>query len=370
MQTEHEKALDIAKINLVCRPDSIFLCTILFSLNIRWDSAIPTACTNGKNLRINPEFFLSLDKDVRIFVLAHEAYHVAFEHMCRVGDRDFRDFNRAADYVINLMLKDAGFKLWEHCLVDEKYRDMSTDDVYKLIAGDDEDEDFETDFEQNDDEEVQQQIQETIIQASIKARQGGQAGTIPGDVERFIEEMLNPELPWQRILERQYVKMARKNYSYAKPNRRYLPDFYLPTLYAPDFGEVAIAIDVSGSVSQEEFDSFMPEVLSIHDTYKPDKTTVVSFDTEITSEQYIRNRKEIQNIQFTGGGGTRISPVYEWINKHQPKAVVIFTDGYFDLCPDDIPKGMPIYWIIYDNLNFKTPVGKVIPFKVTPTNAN
>jgi hypothetical protein len=121
MTTDKETALNKAKLHIAIRKESAFISTILFSLKFSWDETIPTACTNGINLRVNPEFFLSLPLLQQVFLLEHESYHVAFMHMTRTGDRDFRLWNMATDYVINLMLVKANGAMIEGGLLDKKY---------------------------------------------------------------------------------------------------------------------------------------------------------------------------------------------------------------------------------------------------------
>ena len=81
------KIIDKAKIG-VMMDGSVFLSTILFSLKQSWDETIPTATTDGLTLLINPTWFTSITEKERVGLLCHEAYHVAFNHMLRLGDKD------------------------------------------------------------------------------------------------------------------------------------------------------------------------------------------------------------------------------------------------------------------------------------------
>lgn len=364
MQTEHDKALDVARINLLCRDDSVFLTTILFGLHFQWDESIPTACTNGRHLKVSPVFFMGLGKEERMFLLAHEAYHVAFMHMCRVGTKNFRIWNMAADYVINLMLVDAGFKFIKGGLLSEDYRGMCAEEVYPILFDKKEEDlpDCPDDMEQSeDDPEVESDIIDIVQQAAIKAKQSDQAGTIPGEVDIWMDKLLNPKLPWNVILANLLNGMAKEDYSYRRPNRRFMPKYYIPTLYSESIGEIAVAVDISGSCV-DNFDQFISEIHSIHMDLKPDKTHVLSFDTRIANEYVIEQQADILGLEFKGGGGTLISPVYDWVKENEPKALIIFTDGYFHLQEDEMPTEVPLYWIIHDNPNFKPRIGQVIHF--------
>ncbi len=115
-----DELLEKSKIQLLCKKDAVFLSTIVCSLDFQWDNTIRTACTNGLFMKISPDFFTDLPEAQRVTLLAHEADHVALRHMVRVGERNFRLFNMAADYVINLGLKDAGYAPIDGWLIDEQ----------------------------------------------------------------------------------------------------------------------------------------------------------------------------------------------------------------------------------------------------------
>ena len=367
---ELQRAYDSAKVQLIMRPDSIFITTVLFSLHFRWDSKIPTACTDGITLRVNPEFFLGLTKEERVFLLAHEAWHVAFQHMARVSNRNFRKWNIATDYVINLMLVNSGFTFIKSGLLDYKYTDMSSDEVYALLDKKPPEElpEFDEDMEEvegtpDEIREIEEQITDTIMKASMRAKMEGQASSIPGEIDIWLDKLIKPQLPWHQILAKVLNGVAKEDYSFRNPNKRFLPKHYIPGLFSESIGEIATAIDLSGSITQKEADVFISENYAIHTRLKPDKTHVVGFDTAITCEYTIDQTKDIARLAFKGGGGTDIVPVYEWANKHKPKALVIFTDGYFTLHPELIPKNMILVWVIHGNPSFKSPKGKVVHYK-------
>ena len=72
-----------AKIGLMSTANSAFVCTILFSLKQSWNERIPTAGTDGEHLFINPQWYMGLNPKQQIGLLAHEAWHVAFDHLAR-----------------------------------------------------------------------------------------------------------------------------------------------------------------------------------------------------------------------------------------------------------------------------------------------
>lgn len=371
---EHTRALDRAKIGLMRTKNSTFIATVLFSLKFSWDDSIPTACTNGLNLQINPTFFLDLSEDHRVFVLAHEAWHVAFQHMTRYGTRTFKIWNMATDYVINNLLFNQGYGMPDWVLRDHQYDGLTAEQVYKILEQDPSSQpsNFQMDMQApgdgqstpGDQQAIDDQITRVLIKATTRAKMSNQeAGSIPGDILAGLQKLLNPKLPWHIILARYLSDMAPEDYSMRKFNKRFLPDFYLPTLHSEALGEIVCAVDTSGSVTDEQFTQFISEIQGIKSQLNPKKLTVLDFDTCIRAIHTLDETQDVSSISFTGRGGTRVEEVLEYMNTHRPQAMLIFTDGYFTY-PDIAPE-VPLIWIIHSNgyQDFKFPHGKIIEYQ-------
>lgn len=111
-----------------------FFATLMMSMPMVETTQIPTAATDMKSLFINPDFIETLDDNVLMFVIAHEIMHTALEHGMRLQQRVPLRWNVAADYAINLILQESGFKVWDQALLDKKYAGMSADTIYNLLT--------------------------------------------------------------------------------------------------------------------------------------------------------------------------------------------------------------------------------------------
>jgi len=356
-----DKALQKAKIALMADKNSVFLTTVCLSLRHRWDDTIPTACTNGKEIRYNPDFFMSLTHAEQVFLLLHETMHVALQHVVRLGNRDPNKWNYAADYVINYMLVDQGFTMPAGGLFDAQCKGMSTAEVYKLLP--DGLPEMDSDIEPSSGEAgegIEQEINDILVRASIQAQMSEKPGFIPGEIQVHLNKLTNPVLPWDRILSRFMNKLAKTDYSFRKPNRRFFPDHILPTQHGQSLDDIAVAVDTSGSVTEQQFTQFLSEVHAILLKQKPKKLTLIQFDTRIRSVDELRSTQDLASVEFTGRGGTRIEPVIEWAREHKPVAMIVFTDGYFSNHNPD-PK-VPLVWMIHSNPNYSTDYGKVITY--------
>lgn len=374
-----EKALSGAKINLIMNAKSVFFTTLAFNLNHLFNWNILTVGVKGKDISYNPQFFLSLSRQEQVFLILHGTLHVAYLHTLRIGNRNHRKWNIAGDYVINNHLIEQGFTMPQGGLADPQYKDMTTEQVYDLLP-DSEDpntpklpwEDLTNGSENSDEEEkssgssqaLEQEIENLLVQAHIQAQLAGQdPGSIPGDLRRVIDKLVNPKLPWHQILRRFLNQLKKEDYSWRRPNKRFLPDYYLPSLYSEGMGEVAIAIDTSGSISEKDFNFFITEVASILKLLKPSSIKIIQFDYGIRSIQTIKSFNELLSVPFKGGGGTDITQVVDWVNENKPEFIVWLTDGYFDF-PETLNRRTPTFWVIHDNPRFTAPYGEVVHYEI------
>ena len=364
---EHIRGLDATKLALMTRPDSAFFMTIAFSLRHVWDSMIPTAATDGRSIFFNPKFFMSLTVAERIFVLIHECMHVAYLHMLRLKNFPNKaKANMAADYVINLQLVDRGFTMPACGLLDRQYAGMSTEQVYALLP-DRAAQDFDMDVLEGDpslsDEQITQDVQDILVRASVQSKiRGDKPGTIPGDIENALENILNPRLPWNRVLQKYLNSFVKNDYSFKTPNRRFFPKYHMPSLTGVKLMDLAVAVDISGSVSDADFNVFVSEVHSILRMMKPEKITFIQFDTKLQHVDEIHSVQELLALTFTGRGGTDVHPVLEWAKQKKPQLLLIFSDGEFRIPTGKAPT--ETLWVIHNNQAFKPNFGKVIHYKI------
>ena len=375
MTDQKDKILNKAKIGLMTTPDSIFLSTILFSLNQIWDSGTKTASTNGADLKINPDFFATLDPKERIFLLAHESWHVAFQHMSRGKNYEHERYNKAADYVINLMLVKAGFKMPKGGLLDYQYQDMHTEAVYKLLpeepaggSGYDCDikkitDDPKSDKDGKTAEDKAMEVAGIVMKAATHAKmQGERPGSIPGEVAVALDDLINPVLPWYVILQNFMSQFAKEDYTYSRPNKRYAPEFYLPTQHSESLVDLVVARDLSYSVTDEEIIGINSEIEDIRETLNPRKITVIDFDTSIRSINELDRDTSITSIETTGRGGTSLFPVFKYLKNDPPTVLIVFSDLWCTAVEDN--PGYPVVWIAVNNKKAQVNFGELIHYEV------
>jgi len=362
-----EDYLRHAKIELMTK--SVFLSTICLSLKHSFSDALPTAGTDGMSIIYNPEFFKDLTAPERAGLLAHEVWHVAFNHFARVNGRDKRTWNLAGDYVINYMLIEAGYSLPKGGLYDKRFKDMSTEEVYDIIKTEDEDDQGRGDFLEDlldapdgtKEADVFDRVTDIIIQAQIQSKAAGKEhGEIPGEISRAIDELINPKLPWNQLLTRFLTNMIKDDYTWTRPNRRFFPQHYLPSQHSPTIGDIVVAIDTSGSVTDEDLLEMLSEIQDIRDIYKPESLKIIDCDWEIHNVFAVDKHDNILDLKFTGGGGTSFDPVIKYCDAHQPQLLIYFTDLYAEELNEET--SYPIMWIC-NSEHEPAPYGETIYIK-------
>lgn len=309
-----------------------FFASLLLSTPLIEDKSIPTACTDMRTIRYNPDFFATLTVGQIMFVLAHEVMHIAFMHGLRRLNRIHMLWNVAADFAINLILKEAGFEMVADICLDAQYAGMSAEAIYEKLLkeakkidcgalGEDLAEPKGADTP-DEAAETQRQIEQKVAQAASMARL---AGKMAGSLERFINEVLNPAVPWQTLLRDYMTRITFDNESWQRRNRRF-QRIYLPAKHNLRMGEIVIIGDTSGSITEKELDQVAAEVQAISDSMNPERIRMLWADTEVKKEEVFEPGDPLV-FGLVGRGGTDMRVPLDYAAQYEPQVVVLITDG-------------------------------------------
>lgn len=197
--------------------------------------------------------------------------------------------------------------------------------------------------------------------------QKAQKGEIPGYIESLIASLKESqgELPWNLYLNRLMGTIESKpKKTVTRRSRRQPERLDLRGQLRSHKAEVAVALDVSGSISDEEFKQAMKEVLSIVKNYKH-QVTVIECDEQIRRVYSVQSMKDLKE-RSTKRGATAFSPVFEYANKNKMNLLVYFTDGKGEEKLKVIPRGYKVLWVISgrgEKLSLKDPYGIVKKLK-------
>ncbi|MCK4501048.1 hypothetical protein KAU11_11170, partial [Candidatus Babeliales bacterium] len=212
-------------------------------------------------------------------------------------------------------------------------------------------------------QELKNHIQGILVKAKTQSQMSGKdTGAIPGEILRQIDALINPKLPWDQILNRFLTEKIKDDYTWSRPNRRFMPEFYLPTQNSEALAKITIAIDTSGSISKTDLRNILSEIAYIKDTMKPKELEIIDCDRTIHNIWTVTEDMDLLDLPFTGGGGTSCKPVLEHCRKNPTTALVYFTDLYLDKWTEEMD--FPILWIVYNNPGATVPVGEVTHYDI------
>lgn len=364
-----------------------------------------TTATDARRLYFNPQWIGSLTSAELQFALAHEALHCALGHFARRGHRSQRLWDLACDFAINPLLIDEGLKPPLGSQVLDLYRGMAAEEIYPCLddsldqetlddhvwdgdeggqggrgedqnggegsgarsepgapaeddgetpprvgAGDTADEACASPpppLSAREKEQLQQQWQRHLAGAAQRA---SEAGKLSGKLARLADTALAPQVSWRAALAQYLSQAARDDYSWLRPSRRSSgsPDEVLWPSLRSHAGDIFVALDTSGSISDTDLAQFVGELNAIKGTL-PVRITLLACDAALAPDapwvcepwQELRLPRK-----FAGGGGSAFAPVFEWLEREgaHPDALLYFTDGEAEF-PKQAPY-YPVLWLI------------------------
>ena len=410
-QLTAEERLSKAVVAIMGHPRYTALAGVLMIGEKTIEDDIPTACTNGRDVKYGRAFVDGLtDAQLRGLVLHEGEGHKLHRHLeiwKWMYDIDPHLANCACDYVINIKIvddnKEDGFaELPEGGLVDARFRGMDSAQVFNILRKEQEEQEEQSQNDQGDgsqgnesggdgepssspggdgagfdehdwegaqslsDEdkrELARDIDEAIRQGAMAA------GKMGGTGNRDLDELLQPQVDWREVL-REFIQntCAGNDYStYARPNRRLMSQgIIMPSGISEQVGELVIAIDTSGSVGQRELTAFLSEVKGVCDTVKPDKLRLLYWGSSVVGDEAY-DMHELDNLDKStkpmGGGGTDVNCVTQYMTDEgiKPQACIVLTDGYLYSGWGDWT--CPVLWAILDNRDAVPDEGKVVHIK-------
>ena len=356
--------------------------------------------TDGTVLRYNPAQVTEARFEHLTSLIAMHTASCASGQPWRRRGRDEALWKRACEYAITPIVKDAGFELPPGALYEDRFRDHSAEQVYRLLRheqekpgqqpqpqpqpgvsdvqdapqpsegeGDDEDEggspgDKPEDSGDNPtpgnepDTQTEHSWQIAALQSEMASKK---RGSMPSGAERMLNQIRNPSADWRAILQQFVREAAKSDYTWSSPSRRYLPlGLYLPSLHSQKLGTIAVAIDTSGSIGQAELNAFAAELQGIIEDAEPEKVVVLYADAAVQHVQtFEKGGGDEFKLELRGGGGTDFRPVFTYLEDYEiePVCTVYLTDllGVFGEEPEH-----PVLWCVSGRIPEQPPFGEAI----------
>jgi predicted metal-dependent peptidase len=338
----------------------------------------PVAATDGVNLYYNPEGCAKLSMDEAKGLWAHESMHVAMLHQVRRQQRDPLRWNISCDEAVNHIVRDGGLSLPVGALNSPQFKDMTAEEIYRLLAQQEQDgngkgkpggnsppgglpgqgqpgqgksgngpQDWGLVLDAPPEAKATQE-QEWRVAVQQAAQAARSCGKLPGGLDSLIASLRGPRSSWFDYLKRFVADVMVSDYSWSRPSRRSAAlGVYLPSTIKEGIGHIDLAIDTSGSISDKELECFGSKFLALHEELKPELTRVIYFDAKVQRVDEF-GAEDQPNFHIAGRGGTDFRPIFDWIQTsgREPKCLVVLTDleAPFPQAPS-----FPTLWVSVNN---------------------
>ena len=199
-----------------------------------------------------------------------------------------------------------------------------------------------------------------ISQAAQVARS---MGKLPAGFDRLVDEIISPRVDWRAVLRRFFQASARSDYSWGRPNRRFIhAGIYLPSCRNLELGPVVVGVDASGSISPGSLNAGCGEVSVICEDFRAE-VYAVYFDAVVQGVDHFNPEDLPFEMRPRGGGGTDFRPLFEWAEREgvSPSCVIVFTDllGTFP----EVPPPFPVLWVVEGEAFCEVPFGEVLEIR-------
>ena len=362
------------------------------------DSRLRTASTDGAAIYADASFYASLPQEERLFVLAHEAWHVALLHALRLQKRDPRLFGLACDLEIHFLLQSERMATPFAPPHDPNWKGLSAEEIYEKLsappaptrpafgfAGADlraaqssrrirplaEGGGFDRhDFLGDEGEDraggtrpddasahdpdyapfVPPDLAERTRRAIVAAAQHAERtqGALPAHIQRIVDAIRKPGLDWRELLKQFVTKAYGGRREWLPPARRYVGmGLYLQSRRDVRL-EAVLAIDTSGSVA-DVLPDFFGELSALLRSFGNYRLTVLQCDTAIRKVGEFSDASPLPSgdrWKAAGLGGTDLRPPFDYVRDHRisPQVFLYLTDG-LGPAPGK-PPPYPVLWVL------------------------
>ena len=355
--------------------------------NIRIDIEYPVGTIpklDGFNMYFNPYLFLMIDKKEMAALLKHEIYHIINLHYQRAKTMKNVFCNEAIttalDISINQYIKNLpGFSKRLHSvnmeynieLEENRSIEEYAEIIDKSIKSRLKEEKITSDKDKHEinmeeSHELWDEInisEEDIKSLTEKTAISAYNDKIPDALKNIILSYNKaPEIPWQIVLKNMLpsVKYGYKR-TITRRDRRQPERLDIRGRLPKNDTNVIVAIDISASMSDEDIEKILIEILAITNTTK-NEVTIIECDNEIRAVYKLKNKNDIRK-RSKDNGSTKFSPVFKYISDNNLRNVILiyFTDGVGEEELEVKPINKKTLWIISGDkeLSLKNPYGDI-----------
>lgn len=220
------------------------------------------------------------------------------------------------------------------------------------------------------DSPIRKEVEEAIAKMPPGAPMGGGYGIDPDNLGKCARDIDRPPMPtgdaepWFRELKDFLLNLVKSNYSWKRPNYRYLP--ITGTIHpgmVGDFLKGVIFVDNSGSIRRDILQDFGDKIETIRELFADHELHIIQIDDRVNRHDIVRPGEPTQ-WKANAGGANDFQEPFDYLEREGiiPEFALYFTDAEPAGGPP-IPKYPPSYpvlwalWPQYSNKYKATPWG-------------
>jgi predicted metal-dependent peptidase len=176
-----------------------------------------------------------------------------------------------------------------------------------------------------------------VIREESARKIRAEGADVPPALREWAGAFLDPRVDWRQelrsVVSRRIGQLAGvTDYTYSRLARRRVPGFVLPGMAGPEPPRVAAIIDTSGSMSEDDLQACLSDLLGLVRAVSSDgpAITVMTVDHIVHDVVLVRRPADVPRLSIQGGGGTDMGVGLEALGQLAvpPAVVVVLTDGY------------------------------------------
>ena len=346
--------------------------------------------TDGKEIRFYPNMFYNLTYRNVEFIIAHELMHLILDHLTRREDKNPIIWNFACDYVVNYLLHnnisngrhDPIGEMPEGTLYEEEYANMSAEEIYDLLIENNGNKDIKiikygdgsleakdlrkkkTDNHSGVGEVSKEAEQQFLVEVASDIDKCVGKSNAPSCLTRGLSKLKKVNFNWKPILRRYMNSLIKNGFTWRRPFKKlFAHGVYYPSVNKEQTIKIGCAIDVSGSVSQEQLQELVNMLYTSLYQIVNFEIYVWLFSGIVHKETMVKitpqKKNKLLEIKYVSNGATEIKANIDFVNStkelNKLDLLIIMTDGYDYL--DTMKYDKNLLWCIIDNSSFKNPIG-------------
>jgi len=177
---------------------------------------------------------------------------------------------------------------------------------------------------------ISQEMVEDLLKQVVSEAVSRSRDRTPPAIREVVDAVISrPKVHWKTAI-RRFVGSAILGERYRtpmKPNRRYEDQ---PGWRREYLARIAIILDTSGSIIEEEINAFLSEIDGLT-RFLDTQLWLIQVDEAVRSvTKYVKG--QWKDFQILGRGGTNLQPAVDYAQKGlKVEGLIVFTDGYVDL---------------------------------------